>query len=87
MIRLVCKTAKRSAHLSETHAAFLAFGLHLLSRVALRADQFGQCFAVEMVFLVLVVTVSTLVEFPAAWRLLFCGGLLSKSRAHYIVKI
>lgn len=54
---------------AKADAALFALGLHLLAGVALRANELGEGFAVEVVLLVLVVTVATLVELAAARRL------------------
>lgn len=78
---------RRCAHLAETHATVLAFSLHLLSRVTLRANQFGERFAVKVVLLVFVVTVSTLVEFATARRLFQVNNVKVEKNIIFMIQI
>lgn len=56
-------------YLAKTHTALLALLLHLLPRVALRADEFREGFTIKVMRFVLVVAVTALVELVAARRL------------------
>lgn len=57
---------KVSSYLAEAYAALFALLLHLLPRVALGADEFGECLAIEMMRFVLIMAEAALVKLIAA---------------------
>lgn len=56
-------------YLSKSYTTIFTFGLHLLPCITFCTYEFCQCFSIEVMILVFVVTVSTFVEFSAARRL------------------